>query len=397
VKIVIVRSGRLGGDGISRVIEGWARILVGAGHDVAVVAERGSGDPPFGMPGVREVGVEPCGGGRSVRLFSAADATVRAVRPLLAEGAGLIVSHDSLLAGRLRGAFPGAPILGTFHSPLVDENRLRNWKYAEGPGRRLTYPATRLIFWHLERRALKSVSAAHTLSTYTWDILRRRYPSVCRGVDWHRVPGSFDETRFAPAPDREKLRGRLGFAPEETVLLAVRRLVPRNGVDRIVRCAAELGERAAGVRFLIGGTGPLEGELRRQIAARGLAGRVQLLGFVPEDDLVRHYQAADAFVLPTRDLECFGLPVIEAMACGTVPLVMPDGGPVEICRDHPEWVAASNTDGAFTDLVARYVGGAIPRRPPGVAREAVERHSERAIGPLVLRAVRAPLSRVRAA
>jgi len=185
--------------------------------------------------------------------------------------------------------------------------------------------------------------------------------------------------------------------PEEIVLLAVRRLVPRNGVDRVVSCAAALGRPACPVRFLVGGTGPLEGQLRRRIAASGLEDRVRLLGFLPEADLVRYYQAADAFVLPTRDLECFGLPVIEAMACGTVPLVMPDGGPAEICREHPDWIASANTDRAFTELVARYLDGEMPRRVEGLDREAAATYSEQAIRPLVERAVRAPLSKDRAA
>lgn len=56
--------------------------------------------------------------------------------------------------------------------------------------------------------------------------------------------------------------------------------------------------------------------LREQIAARGLADAVRFTGFVADVDLVHLYNAATCFVLPSL-WEGFGLPVLEAMACGT--------------------------------------------------------------------------------
>ncbi|MDH3903927.1 MAG: glycosyltransferase family 4 protein, partial [Xanthomonadales bacterium] len=57
-------------------------------------------------------------------------------------------------------------------------------------------------------------------------------------------------------------------------------------------------------------------ELRETVAQLGLSERVVFTGFVPDDDLVAIYNAATLLVLPSFD-EGFGLPVIEAMACGT--------------------------------------------------------------------------------
>jgi glycosyltransferase involved in cell wall biosynthesis len=340
------------------------------------------------MSGVISTLYEAPVGGRLSRIFEAARIAVRKLQELDRDRRiDLIISHDPVLPSAIRRAFPTTPLLGTFHSPVVDENRLGNWKYAPNLRRRLTYPATWLVLWLVEWRALRAVSRAHTLSELTWGLLSSRYPRACRRVPWHKIPGSFDPQRYLPPADRIEARRALGIAPGGTVLLTVRRLVPRNGVDRIVSCAASLKDRVSDIRFLIGGTGPLQAELQRQIEAAGVSNRVQLLGHIPEDRLPLYYQAADVFLLPTRNLECFGLPVIEAMGCGCPSLVMPDGGPAEVCRDHPLWIAEANTDEAFEQLVWRYLSarGKPQQRATEIAEEAARLYSNDAIRPSVLK------------
>jgi len=339
------------------------------------------------MSGVISTLYEAPVGGRLTRMFQAVRIAVRKLQELDRDRRiDLIISHDPAFPAAIRRAFPTTRLLGTFHSPLVDENRLGNWKYAPNLQRRLTYPATWLVLWLVEWRGLSAVSRAPTLSEFTWGPLSSRYPGACRRVPWHKIPGSFDPQRYVPPADRIEARRALGIAPGGTVLLTVRRLVPRNGVNRIVSCAATLKDRASDARFLIGGTGPLQAELQRQIEAAGVSNMVQLLGHIPEDRLPLHYQAADVFLLPTRNLECFGLPVIEAMACGCPSLVMPHGGPAEVCRDHPLWVADANTDQAFEQLVRRYLSarGKQQERATGIAEEAARLYSDDAIRPKVL-------------
>jgi glycosyltransferase involved in cell wall biosynthesis len=77
--------------------------------------------------------------------------------------------------------------------------------------------------------------------------------------------------------------------------------------------------------------------------------RVRLIGFVSAEELPTWYQAAHALLLPTRAIKCFGLPVIEAKACGCIPLIVPEVVPPELVRD-PRFVASANSDSAFADL-----------------------------------------------
>ena len=81
---------------------------------------------------------------------------------------------------------------------------------------------------------------------------------------------------------------------------------------------------------MIAGRGRLENELRELVAARGLSDNVRFAGFVDDDDLVGHYQAADLFVLPTLAFEGFGMVTLEALACGTPAVGTPIGATPEI-------------------------------------------------------------------
>jgi len=383
MKLAIVKAGCFDGGGVSRVIESWARMLAGAGHEVTVISQADPSAREWPVPGVaQELSDRPSGAGHR-RLFVEAETVAR----MLGDRFDAVISHNSILTVTIRRRYPDLALLQTLHSPAVEEHFLTNWKYARSLASRLRYPLTRSVLRYYDQQALRSVTALHTLSEYCWSLLRARYAGVCRDVAWTRVPGTFDDEQFVPPPDRAGIRRELGIADDETILLTVRRLVPRNGVDRILRCAAALRPQLSNVRFLIGGTGELADELSSRVRSDGLEELVQMLGFVSDEQLVKYYQAADLFVLPTRDLECFGLPVIEALGCGCSPLVMPHGGPAEICRDFPERIAAANTGEAFTELVRRTLDGEVPRKLDAADRWARERYSEQAVRPAVIKLV----------
>jgi glycosyltransferase involved in cell wall biosynthesis len=96
------------------------------------------------------------------------------------------------------------------------------------------------------------------------------------------------------------------------------------GIDLLIRAAAEV----PGLQVVIGGDGPLRGEL--EALAKSLNVPARFLGYVKDEDLPALYRAADLFVLPTRALEGFGLVAIEAMACGTPAMGTPVGAIPEV-------------------------------------------------------------------
>jgi glycosyltransferase involved in cell wall biosynthesis len=92
---------------------------------------------------------------------------------------------------------------------------------------------------------------------------------------------------------------------------------------------------------------PKDVELAAELTRRG----ADVRGYVPKDELVRLYQAAACLLFPSR-YEGFGLPVVEAMACGTPVVAMPEPALQEVAGD-----AA-----VFTDDLAEGVRLALAER-----------------------------------
>ena len=100
-------------------------------------------------------------------------------------------------------------------------------------------------------------------------------------------------------------------------VLSVGTVQPRKNYSRMIRALSELRDRGSDVHYAIaGGSGWLEDEMYRSIRESRMDDRVHILGFVSDQDLPALYSGARA-LLAVSLYEGFGLPVLEAMACGT--------------------------------------------------------------------------------
>ena len=121
--------------------------------------------------------------------------------------------------------------------------------------------------------------------------------------------------RRPPEEDIAATLAERGIAPPYVLFLGT--VQPRKNLARLIRAFA--GVVAAGLphRLVVAGrTGWLTEGILAAARAPGLAGRVHFAGYVPDGDLPALYAGADAFVLPSL-YEGFGMPALEAMACGT--------------------------------------------------------------------------------
>ncbi|MGI8533793.1 MAG: glycosyltransferase family 4 protein, partial [Candidatus Limnocylindrales bacterium] len=149
----------------------------------------------------------------------------------------------------------------------------------------------------------------------------------------HAIPAA-PAARFQPITDPAELNetaARYGLGPG--FLLFVGTIEPRKNLVRLVESYAHL--RADGFDrplVLCGGLGWQYAELLERIDALGLQGSVRLLGFVPDDHLPRLLSLAGAFVYPSL-YEGFGLPIIEALACGTPTVTSDRGAMAEVAGD----------------------------------------------------------------
>jgi glycosyltransferase involved in cell wall biosynthesis len=144
------------------------------------------------------------------------------------------------------------------------------------------------------------------------------------------IHGGVDLERFKPATDKESIRIRLGLPRNCTILLTVRNLVPRMGLENLINGFKNLLRDNRDLFLVIGGEGSLRTSLEEQAKKERVADSTRFVGFIPEDELADYYRMADVFVLPTRELEGFGLVTIEALASGLPVLGTPVGGTKEI-------------------------------------------------------------------
>ena len=129
-----------------------------------------------------------------------------------------------------------------------------------------------------------------------------------------------DSERFRPTA-KAKARQALGLDPSLRYMLSVSHLVPRKGVDILLRAQALLRDAGrSDLRFIIvgkgGEEGNTEGELRKLAESLGLAAQVIWAGAVLNTDLHLWYSAADVFCLASEK-EGWPNVVLEAMACAT--------------------------------------------------------------------------------
>ncbi len=141
------------------------------------------------------------------------------------------------------------------------------------------------------------------------------------------LPG-VDTERFVPGI-KLAARQKFGISEDSFVVLTVRRLARRMGIDLLIQAAAIARQIIPNLEVHIAGKGPMKTELVEKIVALGLQKCVKLIGFVPDEDLADRYRSADVFALPTVSLEGFGLVVLEALACN-VPVI---GTPVAAIPD----------------------------------------------------------------
>lgn len=257
-----------------------------------------------------------------VKSFGGTDAPMwrrmRSVDPALRAMLG--TERDEIILGHFAPYALGAldtakehPFVVYFHGPWAEES------VAEGRN-----AISGFLRKQLEKSVYRRADACIVLSRAFSELLQRDY-----GVDparIHVIPGGVDASLFDALPSREEARRSLGWESDVPTVLAVRRLVKRTGVDRLIAAAAAIRARVPDVRILIAGEGEERAALEAQAKALGVADSVRLLGFVPEEQLPLSYRAANLTVVPSVALEGFGLIVPESLAAGTPVLVTPVGG-----------------------------------------------------------------------
>jgi glycosyltransferase involved in cell wall biosynthesis len=228
------------------------------------------------------------------------------------------------------------PIIYTFHGPWAAEfavelewshGRCSNWgRFFRAAWTALMVNSARLLEWAV----LNGSTRVHTLSRYMAEVAAQQYrvPLSKRVI----IPGGVDTEKFTPPQDKASVRAALDLPQDRPILLTIRRLYARMGLVNLLQATGLLLQDKPELLLLVGGIGPLQPHLELLIEQLGLRENVRLLGFISEEQLPHYYQAADLFILPSIELEGFGLVTLEALASGLPVLATPVGGTVEILQ-----------------------------------------------------------------
>jgi Glycosyltransferase len=129
---------------------------------------------------------------------------------------------------------------------------------------------------------------------------------------------------FCPGPADKELQKKLGIENCPSVV-SVRSLEPIYDIPALLKAAAIVIEKIPAAKFVIGGRGSLEAELKRQAKDLGIESNVIFAGFIPHNDLPRWFRSFNAYVSTSLSDSGIAGSTAEAMACGLPPAVTDSG------------------------------------------------------------------------
>ena len=269
----------------------------------------------------------------------------------------LIACHFALYGAPLLDALIRTPTVIHFHGPWAAESAAEQ-----------EHPLAVRLKALLETCVYRTGTRFVVLSEAFRDVLCTQY-----GVSADRVrivPGGVDADRFDVQASPRAARERLGWPTDRPIILSVRRLTRRMGLPNLIAALEHVSQKHPDVLLYIAGKGPLREALAEDIRARGLEDHVELLGFVPDEDLPYAYRAADLSIVPTAKHEGFGLITIESLAAGTPVLVTPVGGLPETVRNLSEdLVLPDASTASIQDALVQVLDGSLPLPGPDRCRQ----------------------------
>lgn len=240
-----------------------------------------------------------------------------------------VIIHQPTIGYVCLKRVPHIPRIYMFHASVAKEVQFQGLT-GKGGWKRLFSRV--FVKWlnYIETKTIVSAGRVLVLSDYSRRLVTKLLPSVQDKTI--RIATGVDTQRFKPVENKKAIRALIGIPEDRIVFLTVRRLVPRMGLENLIRAVQIVAHEYADICVYMVGEGPLFDSLTRRVKKCGLEKNMILTGRVKENDLPMFYQAADCFVLSTRAYEGLGIATLEALSSGLPVLGTPIGATKEILR-----------------------------------------------------------------
>jgi len=192
-------------------------------------------------------------------------------------------------------------------TPVAFHVHSTEWGRAGGPGSEVVSH----LEWATSQRVDKIVTVSHAMQE---DLMRHGWQNSKISVVWNGVdPKRYDPKNCKPE-DVEAIRSKYGIKPDEKMVLFLGRLTWVKGVTNLVQGMPMILEEYPKTKLVILGKGEQQNDIIETANRLGINGNIACqFEFVPEDERILHYAAADVCVFPST-YEPFGIVSLEAMS-----------------------------------------------------------------------------------
>jgi glycosyltransferase involved in cell wall biosynthesis len=155
----------------------------------------------------------------------------------------------------------------------------------------------------------------------------------------HVFPMGIDTKLFTP--DKKDNSLKIKYQISGNFLLFVGGIIERKGIRYLIQAIPAVIKKFPGAKLLVIGEGNLSNEMSELAESLSISNNIIFIGPIPHVDLPPYFATADVFILPSLS-EGFGLVIIEAMSCGTIPIA------TDLAVIHD--IIQNNITGIFIDI-----------------------------------------------
>jgi glycogen(starch) synthase len=216
---------------------------------------------------------------------------------------------------KLKNRKISVPFVQTVHGVLADEAEQQQKQGIKSARDKIANYLMKHLA-QLEKEAAKNATIVVTISKYSQKRIEELYEIDSDKI--RIVPNGVDPERFKQSNKCEQFKKEIG-ADKRQVVLFVGRLIPRKGLNYLIKAASRVVSEFGKTLFVIVGNGPLKAQLISEVEKLGLAQNFAFLGDLPEEKLPTVYSCSDVFAFPSIQ-EGQGIAALEAQA-SNVPVV----------------------------------------------------------------------------